>query len=90
MHNLPIRSLRRKVERRASAGLVTRPFLAAAALLCVASNPSPAAVQPFLPTPSVAVSTTPPNGDHNPYGVAFITSKFKSGSCPTIYTLPPL
>jgi len=44
MHNLPVRILRRKVERRASAILIKQPFLAAAALLCVASSPAPAAV----------------------------------------------
>jgi len=82
MHNLPIHILRRKVEHRAIAVRVARPFLAAAVLLCVASSPAPAAVQPFLPTPAVTVSTTPSNGDQNPYGVAFITSEFKRGTGP--------
>lgn len=49
MHNLPIRILSRKIEHRASA-VLARPSLAAAALLCAASAPAPAAVQPCLRT----------------------------------------
>jgi hypothetical protein len=33
---------------------------------------------PFLPTPARAVSTVPPNGDVNPYGVAFVPVGFPS------------
>jgi hypothetical protein len=33
---------------------------------------------PFLPTPARAVSTIPPNGDVNPYGVAFVPAGFPS------------
>jgi len=82
MKNLTIRIPARKVEHRAGAVLVRRPFLTAAALLCVVSFPATAAVLPFLPTPPVTVSTIPSNGDQNPYGVAFITSEFKSGTGP--------
>jgi hypothetical protein len=46
--------------------------------------PKPPAVQPFLPTPPEVISTTPANGDQNPYGVAFVTSQFKSGSGPLL------
>jgi hypothetical protein len=34
---------------------------------------------PFLPTPVVTVSTTPANGDVNPYGVAFVPAGFPTG-----------
>jgi hypothetical protein len=33
----------------------------------------------FLPTPPVVVSTVPPNGDVNPYGVAFVPAGFPKG-----------
>ena len=33
----------------------------------------------FLPSPVVTVSTVPPNGDVNPYGVAFVPKNFQSG-----------
>jgi len=36
---------------------------------------------PFLPTPQM-VSTVPPNGDQNPYGVAFVPHDFKGGGGP--------
>jgi hypothetical protein len=36
---------------------------------------------PFLPSPEM-VSTVPSNGDLNPYGVAFISRNFQSGSGP--------
>jgi hypothetical protein len=35
--------------------------------------------QPFLPTPVRSVSTIPPNGDLNPYGVAFVPPQFPTG-----------
>ena len=34
---------------------------------------------PFLPNPVVNVSTVPPNGDVNPYGVAFVPPGFPTG-----------
>ena len=34
---------------------------------------------PFLPSPVQVVSTIPPNGDVNPYGVAFVPQGFPSG-----------
>jgi hypothetical protein len=34
---------------------------------------------PFLPNPVVSVSTIPPNGDVNPYGVAFVPAGFPTG-----------
>ena len=36
----------------------------------------------FLPSPVRSVSTVPPNGDGNPYGVAFVPSNFLTGSGP--------
>ncbi|MGD0799831.1 MAG: hypothetical protein ABR906_00800 [Terracidiphilus sp.] len=36
----------------------------------------------FLPSPVVNVSTVPPNGDVNPYGVAFVPRYFQTGSGP--------
>src|ERR1700730_16348166 len=42
----------------------------------------PAAVMaqgPFLPGPVEVVSTVPPNGDVNPYGVAFVPHGFPAG-----------
>jgi hypothetical protein len=36
----------------------------------------------FLPSPVRSVSTVPANGDVNPYGVAFITENFQTGSGP--------
>jgi hypothetical protein len=38
-------------------------------------DPHPA----FLPTPPVVASTVPPNGDVNPYGVAFVPAGFPKG-----------
>jgi hypothetical protein len=58
-------------------------------LVCVAAAASafPTAAQaappviPFLPSPQ-KVSTVPPNGDVNPYGVAFVPHDFMSGTGP--------
>ncbi|HVR09506.1 MAG TPA: hypothetical protein VMW75_15790, partial [Thermoanaerobaculia bacterium] len=54
-------------------------LLPAASLLAQAlpesGDPHPA----FLPTPPVVVSTVPPNGDVNPYGVAFVPAGFPKG-----------
>src|ERR1035438_8552431 len=36
----------------------------------------------FLPSPVRTVSTTPANGDQNPYGVAFVPNNFPTGSGP--------
>jgi DNA-binding beta-propeller fold protein YncE len=36
----------------------------------------------FLPSPVRTVSTTPANGDQNPYGVAFVRNDFQTGSGP--------
>jgi hypothetical protein len=58
-------------------------LLAAVALLGLVPAPAPAQpVAPFLPTPPLTVSTVPANGDQNPYGVAFVTSEFKTSSGP--------
>jgi hypothetical protein len=36
----------------------------------------------FLPSPVRTISTTPANGDQNPYGVAFVLNNFPTGSGP--------
>ncbi len=36
----------------------------------------------FLPSPVRSVSTVPPNGDGNPYGVAFVPNNFNTGAGP--------
>jgi len=40
------------------------------------------AVDPFLPDQFTIFSTVPPNGDVNPYGVAFVPQGFQSGTGP--------
>jgi hypothetical protein len=52
------------------------------ALILMAAGPAAAAsgmAQPFLPNPVLTVSTVPPNGDVNPYGVAFVPAEFPNG-----------
>jgi hypothetical protein len=49
----------------------------AAAMLLSASLAT--ATQPYLPSPVITVSTIPPNGDVNPYGVAFVPANFPTG-----------
>jgi hypothetical protein len=54
-------------------------FLPATLLL---AQPTPESGDPhsaFLPTPPVVVSTVPPNGDVNPYGVAFVPPGLPKG-----------
>jgi len=63
------------------ARIAIAPVLAAAGLTLVPVTQA-LAVEPFLPTAPDIISTTPTNGDQNPYGVAFITSKFKTGAGP--------
>jgi hypothetical protein len=52
-------------------------FLAVLSAGAVAGPP----VVPFLPSPQ-SISTVPPNGDVNPYGVAFVPHDFMGGSGP--------
>jgi hypothetical protein len=56
--------------------------LATAGLIWAAGSHAFAAAQPFLPTTPSVISTTPTNGDQNPYGVAFISSDFNTGTGP--------
>jgi hypothetical protein len=60
--------------------LIAAMLLASAPGICLAqwSGSSDA----FLPSPVVTVSTVPPNGDVNPYGVAFVPKNFQTGSGP--------
>ena len=56
-------------------------MLCGALTLMVASRATAASekAEPFLPSPVVTVSTVPPNGDVNPYGVAFVPLGFPTG-----------
>jgi sugar lactone lactonase YvrE len=55
-------------------------LLLSAGLLRAAENESQAqARSAFLPGPVRSVSTIPPNGDLNPYGVAFVPASFPAG-----------
>lgn len=49
-------------------------------LTCAAAVTAAQAQEAFLPSPVRSVSTVPGNGDVNPYGVAFVTSSFQTGS----------
>jgi hypothetical protein len=51
-----------------------------AALAFAAFCVVPGIAQGFLPSPVRMVSTVPPNGDVNPYGVAFVPSGFPAGT----------
>jgi hypothetical protein len=55
-------------------------LLLSAPLLTAQANPESGDPHPaFLPTPPVVVSTVPPNGDVNPYGVAFVPAGVPKG-----------
>jgi len=60
---------------------MTTLLLAGIALLAVFSGMQSADASGFLPDQMI-VSTVPPNGDVNPYGVAFVPQGFQSGSGP--------
>ena len=60
---------------------MTTLLLAGIALLAVFSGMQSADANGFLPDQMI-VSTVPPNGDVNPYGVAFVPQGFQSGSGP--------
>lgn len=62
--------------KRTSAALLAAVATATIAVVYAASGP----ILPQLnPTPTFVVSTIPPNGDLNPYGVAFVPSAFPKG-----------
>jgi hypothetical protein len=67
----------RRIKRRINA-LV---FVAAAVSTFSTAAPAAPPVIPFLPSPQ-NVSTVPPNGDVNPYGVAFVPDGFNNGGGP--------
>ncbi len=50
-----------------------------AASLTLATGLQASDYEPFLPSPVQVVSTIPPNGDVNPYGVAFVPTGFPAG-----------
>src|ERR1700726_4656092 len=59
----------------------TLVFLVVAVSAFSTAAPAAPPVIPFLPSPQ-NVSTVPPNGDVNPYGVAFVPHDFMSGTGP--------
>lgn len=64
---------------------VSKSLIAAAVLFLFAAAPFVAQAQetPFLPAQVHPVSTVPPNGDVNPYGVAFVPPQFPTGTVQT-------
>jgi hypothetical protein len=66
-----------EIEHRARAALLVAPAVLLALLLPVArAHADPSVLGPFLP---LQVSTAGPNGDLNPYGLAFVPHDFPSG-----------
>ena len=62
-----------------------RNLLAVGIALCVVFTGMPGAdAEAFLPDQFTIYSTVPPNGDLNPYGVAFVPPGFQSGSGPLL------
>jgi hypothetical protein len=61
---------------------ITRCLFAGIALFAIFSAVPCADADPFLPDQFTIYSTVPPNGDLNPYGVAFVPPDFQSGSGP--------
>ena len=61
-------------------GMASAALIAAlcAAIVSAASRPALADDLQLLPPPAVTSSTVPPNGDVNPYGVAFVPQGFPS------------
>ena len=62
--------------------LITTFLLAGIALFAVFSGTPSANAGDFLPEQFRIFSTVPPNGDLNPYGVAFVPQGFQSGTGP--------
>jgi hypothetical protein len=60
---------------------LTRHLIGAAVLLLISISPLLGQISNpgFLPSPIQVVSTVPPNGDVNPYGVAFVPIGFPGG-----------
>ena len=61
---------------------VTKLLSAGVALCAVFTGMSRADAEAFLPDQFRILSTVPPNGDLNPYGVAFVPLGFQSGTGP--------
>jgi hypothetical protein len=61
---------------------ITRCLSAGIALFAVFSGVPLADADSFLPPQMYIYSTVPPNGDLNPYGVAFVPQGFQSGTGP--------
>jgi len=63
----------------------SKALMAAAVVLLFLAAPVVAQAQetPFLPAQVHPVSTVPPNGDVNPYGVAFVPPQFPTGTVQT-------
>ena len=74
--------------RRHSRSGVQETFVAAALLVLCSGTALAQRFDPdaaFLPSPVRSVSTTPKNGDGNPYGVAFVPENFQTGSGPLLH-----
>jgi hypothetical protein len=65
------------IKRRISTLVVVAATISAFSTAALAERP----VIPFLPSPQ-NISTVPPNGDQNPYGVAFVPRDFKGNGGP--------
>jgi hypothetical protein len=61
---------------------ITRIVWAGIMLFAVFSEMPRAGAEAFLPDQLTIFSTVPPNGDLNPYGVAFVPQSFQSGNGP--------
>jgi len=61
---------------------ITRLLSAGIVLFAVFSGTPSADAGAFLPEQLRIFSTVPPNGDLNPYGVAFVPQGFQSGAGP--------
>ena len=69
------------ISRRIKRGTNTLVFVAVAISAFSTAALAAPPVIPFLPSPQ-NISTVPPNGDQNPYGVAFVPQNFKGNGGP--------
>lgn len=77
----PAKQTTKIISRRIKRCMNTLVFVAAAISAFSTAAPAAPPVIPFLPSPQ-NISTVPPNGDVNPYGVAFVPDGFNNGGGP--------
>lgn len=77
----PTKQTTKIISRRIKRCMNTLVFVAAAISAFSSAAPAAPPVIPFLPSPQ-NISTVPPNGDVNPYGVAFVPDGFNNGGGP--------